>query len=215
MATENLDRLLQEAPERRDLELKAPGPLDNTSGFSARAVRAIMGLSNLRDGGVLIIGVRELVDTGYDLAREGLEPDDLATWSTDHLATIVNNHAEPSVQAEVRYETLEGKEFVVVRVSPFRETPTICRKPWRAGNSLILREGAIYVRSLRKVETSEVSTSEDMRALVQLAVEKQLGEYVETAARAGVGFTSSPSGGPTAEVDPDAERFAAELEDIT
>lgn len=213
MTTANLDRLLQEAPERRDLELKAPGPLDNKSGFSARAVRAIMGLSNLRDGGFLVVGVRER-DTGYDLAREGLAPEHLATWSTDHLAMIANNHAEPSVHAEVTHATLEDRKFVVVHVSPFRETPTICKKPWKAGGSLILREGAIYVRSLRKVETSEVSTSEDMRALVQLAVEKQLGEYVETAARAGVGFTSTPSA-ESADVDPDAERFAAELEDIT
>lgn len=169
MEPDELDDLLASPHERPNLEVKAPGPLSNKGAFSARAVRAVLGLANLRDGGTLVVGVTERPQ-GQGLIRQGLTAADLGTWDNDRLATIVNNYADPSVELTVHHVALDGKELVAVRVRPFRETPTICTRDWRHNNDLILRKGALYVRSLRKTETAEISTSEDMRQLLQIAV---------------------------------------------
>lgn len=211
MTPEELEELLATARERQNLEVKAGGPLDTDTGFSARAVRAVLGLSNLRDGGTLVIGVRE-APQGQGLVREGVGHADLATWDNDRFTTIVNNYADPSVQLQVRHVSLDAKDFVTVRVAAFRETPTICKKSWKHNDDLILREGGVYVRSLRKTETAELSTSEDMRELLQLAVEKRLADYVGTAERAGVDLTVKA--GEAAAEKSDEHRFAEERGDL-
>lgn len=211
MTPHEFEDLLATAQERQNLEVKTGGPLRAKTGFSARAVRAVLGLSNLRDGGILVIGVRE-VEEGQDLLREGVRSADVESWNTDRLSTIVNNYADPSVQLEVRRVTHDAKDFVVVRVAPFRETPTICKKNWKHNGNLILREGGIYIRSLRKTETAELGTSEDMRELLQLASEKRLADFVRTAERAGLDLVVKTGEAPSEASD--ERRFAEERGDL-
>ena len=50
----------------------------------------------------------------------------------------------------------------------------------------MLREGACYVRTRRKPETSEIPTQADMRDLLELAIEKGVIRYIEQARRVGL-----------------------------
>ncbi len=50
----------------------------------------------------------------------------------------------------------------------------------------MLRNGALYVRPRKVPETSEVASAVEMREVLDLATQKALRAYVETAQRAGV-----------------------------
>ena len=78
-------------------------------------------------------------------------------------------------------------DILVIHVDEFDEIPVLCKKqePPRGGD-VILRKGACYVRSKGKPESAEVSTQEDMRALLDLATDKAMAKWVESNVRAGL-----------------------------
>ena len=56
----------------------------------------------------------------------------------------------------------------------------------------ILRRGACYVRSRHKPETSEIPSEEEMRELLELAIDKGVRKFVTRAQKAGL-FPTDPS----------------------
>jgi hypothetical protein len=71
---------------------------------------------------------------------------------------------------------------------------------------MVLREGALYVRGIRKPETVEIRTSLEMRRLLDLALERRMDRFIHLAARAG--FL------PPQPYSPDDDRFAEQLQDF-
>ncbi len=61
--------------ETRGTEFKGPGASSDT-GFMAIVIRAVLGMSNRRDGGKIIVGVAEV---GGTLNPVGLNESDLAS----------------------------------------------------------------------------------------------------------------------------------------
>src|SRR5260370_41181310 len=82
------ESLLARGYETNGVEFKGPGVRTDKS-FHAKVVRAILGMANRRDGGLIIIGVEST-----NLDPVGLNDLDLATWSDyDVLAVSVNGYA--------------------------------------------------------------------------------------------------------------------------
>lgn len=164
MLTEDqLRTLISLGREQRGVEFKGPGTRDDKP-FMAKVVRAMLGLANKRDGGVLVIGV---ADDGTTLAPIGLSESELATWSYDHVAAVVTNYADPYVTFSIASVPLDGNMFAVIEVEEFDSTPVICKK----GYDSILRNGALYVRPHGKVETVECPTHVEMREVVDMATD--------------------------------------------
>ena len=84
----------------------------------------------------------------------------------------------------------------------FYEIPVLCKRAFDD----VLRDGACYVRTSRKPETSELPTQTEMRELLDLATEKGVRKYLERAQR--MGIISLPT--VSAQVS-DEERFNREL----
>ena len=141
--------------ETRGVEFKAPGPLSDPQ-LAAQVVRAVLGMSNRRDGGSVIIGVQ---DIGGVLNPVGLIADHLTTWRYDDLSDRFAAYADPSVSFERQVKEYNGKQFVILEVDEFADIPVLCKRDYQR----VLRSGACYVRSRRKPETSEIPTQEDMR----------------------------------------------------
>ena len=74
-----------------------------------------------------------------------------------------------------------------------------------------LRKGALYVRTRRIPETAEVPTQTEMRELLELATEKRLRAYVESAERAGIVLSTGREESPEEEVSD--ERFRGQIPD--
>src|SRR5918992_3524376 len=76
----------------------------------------------------------------------------------------------------------------VIQVKEFADIPVLCKRSY----DNVLREGACYVRSRRKPETSEIPTLADMRDLLDLATEKRLREHLALLERIGLIVLPSP-----------------------
>lgn len=180
------------------IEFKAPGPLTSRR-LTAQVVKAMLGMANRRDGGNVIIGVADQEDL---LNPVGISGDDLESWVYDDLADQVARFADPGITFELEIKEYNGNRFVIVEVEEFRDIPVICKRSYDD----VLRDGACYVRTRRKPETSDIPTQVDMRDLLDLAVEKGVRNYIQQLER--LGILSLPIAAPPIADD---ERFNQEL----
>ena len=148
----------------------------------------MLGMANKRDGGVIIIGVQE---QDGRLEATGLSNGDLETWTQDSLASFAAPYADPSIEFELGKVEHNGKHLVSITIREFRDIPIVCIRDYPD----VLRQGACYVRSFRKAETTEVPTQTEMRDLLELASEKKLREFLQKAYR--VGLIASASALPS------------------
>ena len=183
------EELLARGHEATGVEFKGAGPRTDLL-LQAKVIRAAMGMSNRRDGGLVVIGVSE---DSSGLSPTGLSDEQLVTWGQDHISTTFANYADPSIEFETQVLGYKGVNLVVLQVEAFREIPVLCKKQLSVKGRQELKEGACYVRSRRKPETAEVSTQEDMRDMLDLAVEKALRKWVGQAQTAGLLLPALPA----------------------
>ena len=101
----------------------------------------------------------------------------------------MNRHADPSVGIEVHGLSHGGDAYVALVVDEFRDLPVICKKGSADGT---LKNGEVYVRALRRIETTKLSTLEDMRELIALATEKELRRFLDLGRAGGAQSVSGP-----------------------
>ena len=142
-----------------------------------KIAQAMMAMSNLRNGGVIVVGMKE--------PQKGVwEPDimtdeQVASFTQDDIAQWVNDYAVPAVQFTVEPFFLDTNKFVIIKVREFDSVPTICRKPKKLRGREVLKKGAIYYRSSSKNESAPISSDEDMRELIALAMNKGVAREIE------------------------------------
>jgi predicted HTH transcriptional regulator len=174
-----LAQLITVGHELSGIECKGPGSRQNKE-FLAKVIRAMLGMANRRDGGLVIIGVEENKD-GMSLV--GLGDPEAASWKYDDLSDSVAVYADPSISFEAQeYEDEHARKYVLISVQEFESIPILCKKDFPP----TLRRGGCYVRSRRKPETVEIPTQEDMRDLLDLATEKGLRKFYRQSAAAGI-----------------------------
>ena len=192
--------------ERRGTEFKGPGPRTDKYLF-AKVARAVLGMVNRRDGGLVIIGVH---DKNSVLKPVGLSTANLTTWNHDEVSTALAAYADPSVSFDLQILNYIDNTYVILKVHEFEDIPVLCRQDYMKGDEVVLRKGACYVRSRHKPETSEIPSQEDMRDLLDLATDKGVSKFVSRAVKSGL-IIVSPLG-TTAPTDKDL--FEAQLDDL-
>ncbi len=188
--------------ERRNVELKQSMSW-NDSNTKAKITKSILAMSNIRDGGIIIIGAKKNDNDTYEPV--GLHPDHKDTYNSDHVADFVSNYADPYVKFAIEPIECENKNFIIIHVEEFEEVPVICKKDWTGFD---LRHGGVYVRSRRKPESIEVRDESEMREIIEMAVEKSIRRFYQRLTSAGVSptVTAQPS---------DGELYEQELRDLT
>ncbi len=193
MNDEQFAELLDLKHELLNVEFKPPGLRTDRLLFHLVA-RAAIGMANRRDGGRVVIGVRE---TAGKFERVGLTAEELESWRYEHLADALAPLTDPPVIFDVDVRSYKNMAFVLVEVTEFEDVPIICRRNYprsvRHGEKRILRKGGLYVRPRRKPETSEVEDQADLRDLLDLATEKRLQRLLGTVSRAGGNLIGGPS----------------------
>jgi len=151
----------------------------------------ILAMSNLRGGGIIIIGVEEN-DNKWN--RTGMMDEQLNTYNPDDMLDHVNKYASPSVTFDVvrhtYYKEPDNKEldFLVIQTHEFDEKPIVCKRDYADE----LRRGAFYIRPLGKPESREVQTAEEMHDLLELAVEKRTRNFLQQIQKAGIDLATVP-----------------------
>jgi hypothetical protein len=106
----------------------------------------------------------------------------LVSWNFDAVADQIARYADPSVNFGLETKGYNGGRYVVIEVEEFSDIPVLCKRSYDD----VLRDGACYVRTRRKPETSEIPTQTEMRDLLDLAIDKGVSLYLERARRLGL-----------------------------
>lgn len=135
----------------------------------AKLAKHVIGLSNRKDGGYLLIGVEDST-----LKPVGLTDDQVATWDAASVDTALAPYAAPRPVVQVFRGSLgDGTVLLALRVTAFEEQPLVCTKSVTDDRGrTILREGALYIRT-EGTETKEVTTEAEMRELLSRAYVKR------------------------------------------
>ena len=151
--------------ERRDLEFKSGLAWD---ALKPKLVRGALALSNTEGGGYLIVGIGK--DKG-DMAHkpEGMPKEVALTYDPDRVPDHINSFADPPIDIEVRSFEDGGRFFIAIKVHEFATEPVICKK---GGGEV--RRGSFYYRSRRMPQSSPVTSSDEMREIIDRAVDKAL-----------------------------------------
>jgi predicted HTH transcriptional regulator len=186
LSVEEIESALRGGHETQGFEFKGPGARTD-SYFLAKIARAALSLGNRRDGGHIVIGIGD--DDPASL-QPGLGAEELESWGDyEVVSRSLAVYADPAFHFELKAMTLSsGVEVVVIQVHEFADVPHLCAK----GYDRVLRKGALYVRPRTVPETSEVADSVGMRDVLDLAIEKGVREFVQTAVRAGLPLGKTP-----------------------
>lgn len=161
--------------EERSVEYKRSEPWE---ALEAKTVKTAMGMANLRGGGIIVIGVAQVKGT---LELQGMDPAHLATYQADEVQAAANRFADPYVRLEIGVVEWEGKQFLGIGAAEFDEIPVVCKR-----SGIGVRLGAMYIRSNRLPETSEVQSQTEIREIIELATEKGVRRFLATAQRVGL-----------------------------
>jgi hypothetical protein len=167
---DEIKKLLAARKESKNVEYKGPKSWgEMTKDERHGIIKDILGMSNTRDGGRLIFGVRD-----GDCEFVGVPNDKLGGFDPTDINNVLVNFTEPKHYCAVHKSNIEGRWVVLIEVPEFKNEPIICKKNHHSEKhpgKVILREGAIYVRN-EKPETVEVNAVEDMRDLLGRALRK-------------------------------------------
>jgi hypothetical protein len=108
---------LDSCHESRDIEFKRSAPWQD---LQEHITKTSMAMSNLRDGGIIVVGVGE-GDPAPTL--DGIQPEHLATFDDGNVNDWVNKYASPAIRLALVRVTHASLEFLAIRISEFDATP--------------------------------------------------------------------------------------------
>lgn len=167
---ERIDYALDRCEEVSSIDFKQSASWDELRG---KIVRTILGMGNLRDGGLIIIGVAEEDD---QWRITGVSDDHRVTYEPDDMADFAAKYVSPRADFTVVDHSYQEKRFVVIHVRPFAETPLVCKRDLPSEN---LQAGGVYVRPTEgKAETTKVRDAAQMHQLLEMAAEERAGRMI-------------------------------------
>lgn len=154
--------------EERNIEYKSSMSWKDIE-TKTKVVIACLAMANIPDGGVLIFGVDETPNGIFQ--ANGMKEEDVDSFNQDHISAYVNNFADPYVDIKVNKEiTEDGNIFVIIQIQEFNEFPVVCKREGCKG----IHCGAIYTRPRRKIESVPVPSQNEMREIIDLAIDKKM-----------------------------------------
>ncbi len=186
MNIQELYELAGTGEQRRNVEIKRSMSWNDPS-IKAKIVKAILAMSNIRDGGFLVLGFEE---RGDSYLPAGMNEDHLASFDYDEVRSHVAQFADPYVIffMEPVKDDRTGRKFLVFTINEFEEIPVICKR-----NGLEnLRAGDMYTRSRRMPSTEKLPTQSEMREIIDMAIEKGMRRFIERAQHAGLSIRVEP-----------------------
>src|SRR5579872_6636683 len=143
--------LLSELP---GIEFKSSGPFNKLKYAIAKAAQ---GISNTRDGGYIIVGVKQ--KQGAPTILQGVDQGIVRTFDPESVRELVNRFASPAIEVQTVTvthvdKTNVEKTFIAIAVPPFSRTPTVCRSDTPSSGVYKedeMRRGDVYIRPLDKI----------------------------------------------------------------
>lgn len=162
MKVTELEALIEAGTETQNLDFKGDCAW-NAGSFA----KDIMAMTNVQDGGRIVIGVKENDDGTYE--KQGVSSDNVETFERDIMLDQIAKYTDPHVSFTVEFvKDSDELTFIVISIDAFQEVPVICRK-----DATELQAGVLYYRNRdKKPESARISNSFDMRDVVERAAIK-------------------------------------------
>jgi predicted HTH transcriptional regulator len=181
LSNNELKSLINLGRESRSIEYKQSYNWSNSE-HKAKLTKAILGLSNIKDGGFVILGVEPQTHEPV-----GMPEEDFNKIDSDALLAHVNNYADPYTDFIVYKYKKENKLFVIIEVFEFELIPVICKKDYTG----VLQKGNIYTRPRRIPETAAIPSQTEMREIIDIAIEKGIRNFQIKLSKMGMGIKSN------------------------
>lgn len=152
-----------------------------------KLIKTSMAMGNLRDGGVMVIGVSERNGVW---SLDGISAVDLATYDVDVVVDQTNSYASTHVDLDIVSVEYGGKTFLTVQANEFDETPIVCKRNGPPESGLAV--GEVYVRPPGLARTTRVTDARQMDDLLELAAEKRARRIIEVSQRVGMVARAAP-----------------------
>jgi len=191
------EAVLRRGFESKELDYKGPCAWDEGDKKSCcEIVKDILAIANAK-GGWIVIGVSE-PPTGF--SWDGLTDDQCKSFETSRLNRFVQNYSDPPINTCVIKHASQGRNFVVIEIPRFPDTPHICQKDYPT----VLSAGTVYVRTDNN-ESAPIKNSADMRAIVEHATRNRTDQLLASF-RAILTSTPQSPAGPA-----DTDRFNVQI----
>lgn len=169
---ETLRRILLKGFESKDFDYKAGMDWDKSEKKDrCELVKDILARANTL-GGNLVIGVSE---TSNGWSFDGLSEAEVKTFDSTKINGFVQNYSDPPINCIVHKLEREGKNFAIIQVPQFSDTPHICQKDFPG----VLADRGLYMRTDNN-ESALLRTSADFRLLIGRAVQNKSDELLHS-----------------------------------
>jgi predicted HTH transcriptional regulator len=166
-----------------------------------RITKTAMAMANLRDGGMIIVGVAQ--DQDRQFIVEGTDSTNELSFVQESVYEFVNRYASPPVELRVLPIEHDAKRFIVIDIQPFERTPVVCKRNTPDGTTANdqMRSGDFFVRTGSPVSTQRVQSDSMMHEVLEFAVIRRVAE-MQRIQRAVTASTATQN------------RFDAEVDDL-
>ena len=145
-------------------------------------VKDILAMANTL-GGYIVIGVSE-ISAGWSF--DGMSEQQTKTFDSTKINGFVQNYSDPPINCVVYKVRHEAKNFVILEVPQFPDTPHICQKDYPG----TLGDRVLYMRTDNN-ESAPLRTSSDFRILIGRAVQNKSDELLQSMRAVLKGFHSN------------------------
>jgi predicted HTH transcriptional regulator len=174
----NAIEFIRTRSEGRNVEYKGPCVFDD---IRPHIVKTSIGMSNLRGGGYIIIGIGKVDDV---LTTLGVDEVVARTYDPDKVLTEIAKYTSPPVNAVVGIAEHNKRDFVVIAVREFDRTPVVTKREgsWEKLKQHI-HAGEIYVRPQGHIQTRVPQSAHELDEVIDLAAEKRALHLLEQTRR--------------------------------
>ena len=175
LSAQEFQELIEAGHETRNVEFKSAFSWDDAGSLWLRekVIQTVLGMSNTRNGGTIVIGIRE--DNGVPDLDHGLSDEQFQTFDRyDDIKGVIDGFAAAGF--DISGAERNGQRFVFVSVREFDLVPAICKKDGqykdKGSGKLLLQRGDIYVRAKNGTESTIRTTEAEMQEIIELAIDK-------------------------------------------
>lgn len=181
---ESLKELIYLGRETVDVEFK--GALAWSIGSTNMVItKAMIAMANNRDGGVIVVGVRD-----DDFEPIGLSETEVNSFDYDTVGRFVNSHAQPAIdftlkKGKVTQSDGAEKLFAIIQIQETTTLPVVSTRTvkWEPSapevpSNLALRDGVVYVRSKSPVESRELRGHREWLDFANLLVDRRQDQLI-------------------------------------
>src|ERR1700677_90416 len=158
-ASSELIGIIERNFESKSLDYKGPMSWDaNDKRKCCELVKDVLAFANT-EGGYIVIGVSE-ADEGFELT--GVSIEQAGSFEPSAICQFVQKYSDPPINVRVQKVVHQQKNFVILEIPRFSDTPHLCQKDF----PYVLSDRTLYVRTDNN-ESAQIKSSADFRVVIE------------------------------------------------